>query len=123
MFLKLLGVLTDLVYLLLELQVVVTLVPCPLPLETPDALLDVSFNHLELVGRQFFGSLDLSVYLFMDALVLHLVVVFNLPDLGLEYLVCFLDLEVSNLGYQWLDFFPDLLDQLSSLTRVKSSVL
>ena len=70
------------------------------------------------MSSQLFGRPNLSFNALMDALVLHLEIVFDLSDLRLENLVGFLNLEVSNLGNKRLDFLPDILDQFPSLTRV-----
>ena len=67
---------------------------------------------------QLFSRLDLSFYALMNTLVFHLEIVFDLSDLRLKNLVSFLNLEVSNLCNKGLDFLPDVLDQLSTLSRV-----
>ena len=67
---------------------------------------------------QLFSRLDLSFNALMDTLVFHLEIVFDLSDLRLKNLVSFLNLEVSNLCNKGLDFLPDVLDQLSTLSRV-----
>ena len=54
----------------------------------------------------------------MEALVLDCHLVFDLPDLDLNDLVCFLDLEVRYLGDEWLNLLSDLLDEFSPLHRV-----
>ena len=51
----------------------------------------------------------------MKLLVLVDQLVFELSYLHFDHFVCFGNLEVGNLGAKWLDFFPDLLNQLSSI--------
>ena len=67
---------------------------------------------------QLFSRLDLSFNALMDTLVFHLEIVFDLSDLRLKNLVSLLNLKVSNLCNKGLDFLPDVLDQLSTLSRV-----
>ena len=51
----------------------------------------------------------------MELLVLVDQLVFELSDLHFDHFVCFLNLEVGDLGAKWLDFFPDLFNQLSPI--------
>ena len=83
--------------MLLEGQIIVTLVTCSLPLEAPNALLDVTLNHAKLRRCLFLSALDLSGNLVVKFLIFVGHLVLQLSDLHLDHLVCLLDLEVGDL--------------------------
>ena len=105
----------DVVHLSLELDVHVTLVTSSLPLEAPDALLNVAFNIPELIHRFFLSALDLPCDFVVNFLVFDSHLVFKFSDLHLDDLIGSFDLEVGNLGAQWLDLLSNLLDELPAL--------
>ena len=113
--LKLLLVSLDIINLFREGDVIVALVSGSLALEAPDALFDIHLDPSELLYWLFYCALDLSGYSIMELLVLVDKLILKFSDLNFDHFVGFGNLEVGDLGAERLDFFSDLLDQLSPI--------
>ena len=111
----------DVVNLLVEFHVDITLVSGSLPLEAANALFDLFLYVSKLVYGFVFGRLDLSVYFIMKALIFNGHFVLNLSDLDLDDLISFFDLEICDLANQWFNFISNLFDEFSTLNWVEFS--
>ena len=111
----------NVINLLVEFHIDVTLVPGSLSLEAANALFDLFLYVSELVYGFFLSCLDLPVNFIMKALIFNGHFVLNLSYLDLDDLIGFFNLEICNLGNQRFYFISDLLDEFSTGNRIKFS--